>query len=175
MSDMAASIMSSAERRIRIGGFDGFSFRDIATDVGVKSSSIHYHFPTKEKLAAAVIRRYAARVAKLVDEASADEPDPIAVWTRAFRSTVRSRTHMCPAAVLGAGAMNLPAEVATEVKAFFAMCLDKLEAAGLATDAAAAFLSTITGALLLANATGDPTVFDRATKDLARKPNALDA
>src|ERR1700759_5621401 len=112
MTDMAADIMNSAERRIRIGGFNGFSFRDIASDVGVKSSSVHYHFPTKEKLAAAVLRRYTEYVAKLIDEESADGADPIAVWTRAFRSTVRSKDHMCPAAVLGAGAMDLPSEVA---------------------------------------------------------------
>ena len=39
----------------------GFSFRELAADVGVKSSSVHYHFPTKEALAAAVIRRWAER------------------------------------------------------------------------------------------------------------------
>ena len=169
MTDMADDIMNSAERRIRIGGFNGFSFRDIASDVGVKSSSVHYHFPTKEKLAAAVLRRYTEYVAKLIDEESADGADPIAVWIRAFRSTVRAKDHMCPAAVLGAGAMDLPLEVAVEVKAFFRMCLDKLVAAGIAKGNATEFLSTITGALVVANALGDPAIYDRATKGLAHK------
>jgi TetR/AcrR family transcriptional regulator, transcriptional repressor for nem operon len=171
MTDMTAAILNSAERRIRVGGFNGFSFREIAADVGVKSSSVHYHFPTKEQLAAAVIRRYTAHVAKLIDEGSADGADPLMVWTRAFRSTVHSKNRMCPAAVLGAGALDLPPEVALEVKAFFKMCLDKLSAAGMAKNAATRFLSTITGALVIANALGEPAAYDRATKELARNSN----
>jgi AcrR family transcriptional regulator len=58
MSDVNTAILNAAEARMRLGGFNGFSFRDIAADVGVKSSSVHYHFPTKETLAAAVIHRY---------------------------------------------------------------------------------------------------------------------
>ncbi|WP_157628311.1 helix-turn-helix domain-containing protein, partial [Ensifer sp. BR816] len=46
--------MDAAEERIRRAGYSGFSFREIAADVGVKSASVHYHFPTKERLAAAV-------------------------------------------------------------------------------------------------------------------------
>src|SRR5262249_51075008 len=68
MSEAATEIMDAAERRMRIGGFNGFSFREIAADVGVKSSSVHYHFPTKEKLAAAVIHRYTDEVAELIDQ-----------------------------------------------------------------------------------------------------------
>jgi TetR/AcrR family transcriptional repressor of nem operon len=59
MSDVKAAIMDAAERRMQQGGFGGFSFREIAADVGIKSSSVHYHFPTKEDLAAAVIHRWA--------------------------------------------------------------------------------------------------------------------
>jgi TetR/AcrR family transcriptional repressor of nem operon len=169
MTDMTTAILDSAERRIRLGGFNGFSFREIAADVGVKSSSVHYYFPTKEKLAAEVIRRYTAHVARLIEEGSTHGAEPIKVWTRAFRSTVHSKNHMCPAAILGAGAMDLPPEVAVEVKAFFQMCLDKLVAAGVAKKITAEFLSTITGALVVANALGDPAIYDRATRDFERK------
>src|ERR1041384_5544610 len=103
MSDMTAAIMGAAERRIRRGGFNGFSFREIAADVGVKSSSVHYHFPTKEKLAAAVVHRYTDEVAELIDKELATGTDPIKVWTRAFRGTLHSEERMCPCAVLGAG------------------------------------------------------------------------
>jgi TetR/AcrR family transcriptional repressor of nem operon len=48
------------------------------------------------------------------------------------------------------------------------MCLDKLVAEGLSVNAATAFLSTLTGALVLANALGDTGAYDRATKDLRR-------
>ena len=68
MSDMKVAIMDAAERRIQQGGFGGFSFREIAADVGIKSSSVHYHFPTKEDLAAAVIRRWAEYTSELIDK-----------------------------------------------------------------------------------------------------------
>jgi TetR/AcrR family transcriptional regulator, transcriptional repressor for nem operon len=169
MSESASAIMDAAELRMRIGGFNGFSFREIAADVGVKSSSVHYHFPTKEKLAAAVVHRYTDEVADLIDRESAKNPDPIKVWTRAFRGTLSSQKRMCPCAVLGAAALDLPAEVAEEVKRFFSMCLNKLIDAGLSKNAAAELLSTITGALVVANALGDASVYDRATRELMRK------
>src|ERR1700720_895295 len=50
MRDVKTAILDAAERRMQIGGFGGFSFREIAADVGIKSSSVHYHFPTKENL-----------------------------------------------------------------------------------------------------------------------------
>src|SRR6202011_1309266 len=166
MSEAAAEIMDAAERRMRIGGFNGFSFREIAADVGVKSSSVHYHFPTKEKLAAAVIHRYTDEVAELIDQELAADSDPVKVWTRAFRGTLHSEYHMCPAAVLGAASRDLPAEVVVEVKRFFKMCLDKIGKEGFSSKQAAEFLSTIVGALVVANALDDTAVYDRATSDM---------
>jgi TetR/AcrR family transcriptional repressor of nem operon len=168
MSGAATAIMDAAERRMRIGGFNGFSFREIAADVGVKSSSVHYHFPTKEKLAAAVIHRYTDEVAELIDQELAREPDPVKVWTRAFRGTLHSDERMCPCTVLGAASLDLPPEVAAEVKRFFKMCLDKLVAGGLSPNSAAELLATITGAMVIATALGDLGAYDRATTELIR-------
>jgi TetR/AcrR family transcriptional repressor of nem operon len=169
MNNHAVAMMDAAERRMRIGGFGGFSFREIAADVGVKSSSVHYHFPTKEKLAAAVVRRYVANVSDHFDEELARDPDPIAVWTRIFRGTLHSCERICPATVLGALALDLPPEVAAEVKRFFDMNTNKLIEAGLSPNEAAEFLATITGAQVVSIATGDPSSFDRATGDLAKR------
>src|SRR5580700_1108945 len=131
MGDVKTAIIDAAERRMQLGGFGGFSFREIAADVGIKSSSVHYHFPTKDDLAAAVIRRWAEYTSELIDKELEKDPDPIRVWTKAFRGTAFSEAHMCPCCVLGAAAQDLPTEVAAEVKAFFNMCLDKLVEEGL--------------------------------------------
>ena len=53
---------------MQAGGFGGFSFREIAADVGIKSSSVHYHCPTKQDLAAAIIRRWAEHSFKVIDQ-----------------------------------------------------------------------------------------------------------
>lgn len=169
MNENALAILDAAERRMRIGGFNGFSFRDIASDVGVKSSSVHYHFPTKEALAAAVIRRYTEDVAKLIARGFETEPDPIVVWTRAFRGTIRSKGRICPCAVLGAASRDLPREVAQEVEGFFTMCLDSLHSKGLSREKASEFLATLTGAMVVSNALDDVAYYDRATHQLLRQ------
>ena len=76
---------------------------------------------------------------------------------------------MCPCTVLGAGSRDLPPKVASEVRSFFRMCLHKLVAEGLSPGNAAEVLSTLTGALVVANALGDTAAFDRATRDLSRQ------
>lgn len=169
MIDAKAAIMDAAERRMRLGGFNGFSFREIAADVGVKSSSVHYHFPTKEDLAAAVIHRYTDEVAEIIERELKSELDPVKVWTKAFRGTLHSEERMCPCAVLGAGALDLPAVVATEVRRFFEMCLAKMATEGLSRDRASEVLSTITGAMVVANALGDLRAYDRATREILRE------
>lgn len=168
MNDVSIAIMDAAERRMRSGGFNGFSFREIADDVGVKSSSVHYHFPTKEKLAAAVVRRYTDRLGERINAGLADGTDPYEVLSSAFRNTVYSADRMCPITVLGAGSLDLPGEVSAEVRRFFKMCVDKLIGGGLSQDAATELLATITGAMVVATALGDFTAYDRATHELLR-------
>ena len=169
MSDVKTAIIDAAERRMQLGGFGGFSFREIAADVGIKSSSVHYHFPTKEDLAAAVIRRWAEETSKFIDEELEKDPDPVRVWTNAFRGTALSEGRMCPCTVLGAAAQDLP------VAALFQMLVQPLVAEGLSPSNAAEVLSTITGALVVANALGDTAAYDRATGDLLRQRAAAPA
>src|SRR2546428_7547232 len=121
MSNVANAIMDAAERRMQQGGFGGFSFREIAADVGIKSSSVHYHFPTKEDLAAAVIRRWTEYTSELIDKELEKDPDPVRVWTKAFRGTAYSKAHMCPCCVLRAASQELPEPVAKEGKGIFKM------------------------------------------------------
>lgn len=153
---------------MRIGGYGGFSFREIAVEIGVKSSSVHYYFPTKEKLAAAVIHRYTDELAQMIDKELATDPDPVKVWTQAFRGTLHSEDRMCPCTVLGAGSLDLPPEVAAKVKRFYEMCLDKLVAEGLSQNSAAELLAIVTGAMVVANALRDAGAYDRATTELIR-------
>jgi|ERR1700761_8360408 TetR/AcrR family transcriptional repressor of nem operon len=167
MSDMKTAIMDAAQRRIQLGGFGGFSFREIAADVGIKSSSVHYHFPTKEDLAAAVLRRWRENASAHIDEELGREPDPVRAWRTIIRGTVRSETHMCPCTVLAASIQDLPEQVAAEVRGFFKMWEDKMIGRGLSKVEASRLLSTLIGAMVIANALGDSAQYDRATRDLA--------
>lgn len=46
--------LESAQRR----GMNGLSFRTLADEVGIKSSSVHYYFPEKSDLTRTLIERY---------------------------------------------------------------------------------------------------------------------
>jgi TetR/AcrR family transcriptional regulator, transcriptional repressor for nem operon len=168
MSDVSDAIMDAAERRMRVGGFGGFSFRELAADVGVKSSSVHYYFPTKESLGAAVVRRYTDRLAEKVDAELAKGADASEVFANAFRNTAHSESCMCPMVVMGAASADLPAEVLGQVQRFYRMCLDKLLKQGMSQKQAAEFLSTTTGAMVVAKALGDRTLYDRATAEVVK-------
>jgi len=169
VKDTDIAIMDIAERRMRLGGYAAFSYREIAAEIGIKSSSVHYYFPSKEDLAAKVIARYAERVAALFDEMLATDPNPVRVWTQALATTAHSETGMCPGTLLGAMTGDLPEKVLVEVRRFFRMNLDKLVAAGLTVDAASEVVSALMGALVVANALGDPTLYDRAAAEHLRR------
>ena len=46
------ALLKVAEDKVRKGGYNNFSFREIANEVGIKSASVHYHFKTKADLGA---------------------------------------------------------------------------------------------------------------------------
>ena len=51
-------LLDSAQALIRERGTSGFSFRDLAAEVGISSASLHHHFPTKGDLCTAVVQRH---------------------------------------------------------------------------------------------------------------------
>lgn len=60
MSENKRQLEILATDRVQQAGLSSVSFRTLAEQVGIKSSSVHYHFPEKGDLAAALIDRYAA-------------------------------------------------------------------------------------------------------------------
>src|SRR5690348_9471667 len=51
-------ILDVAERLVQTRGFNGFSYADIAAEVGITKASLHYHFATKAELGRTLIDRY---------------------------------------------------------------------------------------------------------------------
>jgi len=58
MSKKRAELEQAATSAVQSIGFSNLSFRTLAEEVGVKSSSVHYYFPEKSDLAAALIDNY---------------------------------------------------------------------------------------------------------------------
>lgn len=51
------SILDATQLLLETRGFNGFSTRELANELGISSASLHHHFATKGDLAAAVIDR----------------------------------------------------------------------------------------------------------------------
>ena len=166
---MAGLIMDAAEKRIRVAGYNGFSFRDLAADVGIKSASIHYHFPTKAILGAAVLRRHTDRFMQIVN--TGPKAGSVKVWREAFRRALQEDGRMCLCGMLGAEVGGLPPEIVSEVRRFFESGVNSL-ASGLGKPSpsnrakALRVLATLEGAMLLARVLDDSAVFDQATEGL---------
>ncbi|MCB9034912.1 MAG: TetR/AcrR family transcriptional regulator [Chitinophagales bacterium] len=56
--DTKEQIIAIANNLIIANGYNAFSYHDIAKTLGIKTSSIHYHFPTKSNLGIAVIQNH---------------------------------------------------------------------------------------------------------------------
>lgn len=97
---------------IRKRGFNGFSYRDLAERVGVKTSSIHYYFPTKEDLALEAVNAYSARAARYLDGIDPALP-PLQQAERYLASWRRecSGQQVCLAGMLSTEALCLPPAV----------------------------------------------------------------
>jgi len=58
INDTREQIMDRAAHLLMSRGFDGFSYRDISSHLGVKNAAVHYHFPAKSDLALALVDQY---------------------------------------------------------------------------------------------------------------------
>ena len=58
ISNTRDQIMDRAAELLMSRGFNGFSYRDISSHLGVKNAAVHYHFPAKTDLALALIDEY---------------------------------------------------------------------------------------------------------------------
>jgi TetR/AcrR family transcriptional repressor of nem operon len=58
MTDTREQIMDRAAQLLMSHGYNGFSYRDISSHLGVKNAAVHYHFPAKADLAVALVEEY---------------------------------------------------------------------------------------------------------------------
>lgn len=70
------TILNMAEDLLQDKGFNGFSYAHISSELGVKNAAIHYHFPTKEDLGRAVVRRYRDRFQLWIKNARVKDLSP---------------------------------------------------------------------------------------------------
>jgi len=103
--DTRQQLLKVADRLVRTGGPNGFSFADLANEVGVRTASIHYYFPTKTDLIREVVAERRADLQQImVDTASKDPRDAIRSYFAVYRRYGRTHT-LC---IIGAMVSELP-------------------------------------------------------------------
>jgi TetR/AcrR family transcriptional regulator, transcriptional repressor for nem operon len=118
MPDNKTKIIDAAENMIRTGGYNGFSFREIANEIGIKSSSVHYYYPTKEDLALAVAIRYKENFIFALGDPKPDGSTPGSIikhYSNLFQTAFDTSGKVCLCGMLSTEVQLLPEKVRTAV------------------------------------------------------------
>ena len=183
-SETAGQILDVAERLAQTRGFNGFSYADIAAELGVTKASLHYHFPAKADLGRALIERYTIGFAAALDRIEHSGAPAFAQLQRyvAIYGDVLKAGRICLCGMLAAEYTTLPAPMQEAIRAFFdanerwlSRVLEggrkdgSVRFDGTAAEAARAITSALEGAMLLARPYGGPARFESAADRVLRE------
>lgn len=183
LSTKADDILRSARALIIQGGYNSFSYADISKVVGIRTASIHHHFPSKADLVRTLVAQYRAEAEAGIAELERNVTNSldqlrayIGYWENCFAD---GTAPFCVCALLAGEIPVLPDAVAIEVRAHFRMLSDWMTAvlergaaeghlrlSGTARADADRFMATVHGAMLSARAYGDTTIFGAITRPL---------
>ncbi len=116
MNETAQRIITSAEAMIREGGYYGFSFRQIADELSIKSASVHYHFPTKEALGSAVAENYTERFVQQLGDFS--DQGAIQHYLGLFTASLKNDGRACLCGILAGEAGKIPESLRIALQEF---------------------------------------------------------
>lgn len=116
-------ILDTAQELFERKGYNAFSYRDLSDKVGIKTSSIHYYFPSKGDLAAALVKRYREHFRSVMSEIDKTTDDPEAMLglylKKLFYDSFMNGNRICPCSMLVANADNLPEDVLEVIRTIF--------------------------------------------------------
>jgi TetR/AcrR family transcriptional regulator, transcriptional repressor for nem operon len=110
-----------AERLVQERGFNGFSYGDVAGELGITRAALHYHFASKAELGDALVERYARRFLEAlegVDGDGRDAPHKLRAYARLY-GDVFADDRMCLCGMLAADYATLPEAMRERVVRFF--------------------------------------------------------
>ena len=67
MSVTREKILELGEELILTKGYNGFSYQDISTAMGIKNAAVHYYFPSKETLGTSILKTNSQRFEEMVE------------------------------------------------------------------------------------------------------------
>lgn len=120
-SPVREKLLQHAQTLLMTRGYNGFSYRDLSDLVGVKTSSIHYYFPSKEDLVLEAVGVYSEEVADALQHVPKALPadEKLDLFASGFGRLVESGDQICLCGMLAADIASLPEPIRTAVKVFF--------------------------------------------------------
>lgn len=175
-SSTADDILACSRALIVSGGYNGFSYADIAKIIGIRKPSIHHHFPSKAELVKTLVERYLIEAKQGIDNLERAVPGPfdqLRTYIDYWKACIGDESApFCVCALLANELPALPQEVALQVRAYFRFLsgwltsvLERGAAQGVVTLTdtprveAEGFMASVHGAMLSARAYGDTTIF----------------
>ena len=170
------AILDAAEKRIRSVGYNAFSFRDLAHDVGIKSASIHYHFPQKVDLGVQLVIRYTDQFRRRLDFIDrSDLMESLDQFFKLYSDALIIGEQVCLCAVLAAETISLPPTLTAKVKDFFLLNLQWLKELNSQHDLSKTapkpieILTCLEGAMTIANVMGDKKMLTTVIADYKKR------
>ena len=175
-SSTPEKILDTAQPLIVAGGYNGFSYADIAARIGIRKASIHHHFPTKAELVSALVDRYRRQVEaglKSLREQVSSPAEQLQSYLNYWQTCIGDASlPFCVCAMLAGEMQMLPDEVASRVRGHFQSLAGWLTSALKAgaeqgvfqlskrpEDEAQMLMASVHGAMLSARAFSNPGLF----------------
>jgi TetR/AcrR family transcriptional repressor of nem operon len=173
MTDTKTKILDLAEHLTQLKGFNGFSYLDLAAEIGVKNSSIHYHFKAKADLAVALIMRIRQNHGKAfmgIDQQFSDPKERLRMLVEHFKNYIKE-DKICMCGMMAAEFDSVSPDAKKHLALYFrdvqtwiAKQLTELNYKD-PQSSALQFFAALEGTLLMARLEEDPNVVDRALKN----------
>src|SRR5438270_2867797 len=119
--DTATRILDVAERLAQSRGFNGFSYADVAAELGLTKAALHYHFAGKAEMGEALISRYSDRFAaalEALDMSAISAPAKLEGYANLYLDVLRDK-RMCLCGMLAAEYQTLPQRMRDAIIQFF--------------------------------------------------------
>lgn len=108
-------ILNSAQHLMQTRSYQGFSFQDVADEVGIRKPSLYHYFDSKDAMALAVLERAAHWAREQFEKTEGEEPvDRLEAYFDTFRGIHGKAERMCPVGSFGAvfDAVSSPVQAA---------------------------------------------------------------
>ncbi len=172
-------ILDAAQSLVQKRGYNAFSYMDLAEIVGIRTASIHYHYPTKTDLGVSLMSRYIGELESTLAEIDRNYPSNYAKL-KAFvglDKTIESSGVICLCGSLASDRETLPEPLQEEIAEYLkkteiwvarvisnGIKQGEFKYSGKPVDVARAMVSALQGGLILSRAREDKSLMISAVQ-----------